>query len=193
MRQHYHRHFNKTKDEHGTVDLQHRRGACGRGFLGVATTRRQSEHDAGTAPHRPLQRRAAAGGAEVKMTPHYRSVAMTLLLVGGLAQFAWRHVDPEAQADVWNASQALLVLLLLALTVNAYRSAWVTAAAALLGCWQMLTAGCSMAWLWKPWTVHPGQEQCSAALNVPLGAVGAWLLLLLAAGLGMENSRRGGP
>lgn len=129
----------------------------------------------------------------MKEAPHYRAVAVALLLVGGLAQFAWHHVDHAAQADVWNASQALLALTLLALVVNAYRSVWTAASASLLGCWQLLTVGCSLAWLWKPWPVQPGQEQCSAAMNVPLGAVGAWMLLLLAAGLGMENSRRGGP
>lgn len=112
----------------------------------------------------------------------YRGVAVALLLVGGLAQFAWPHAPADAQADVWNASQALLVLMLLALVANAYRSAWAWSAAALLGGWQMLTAGCSLAYLARPWPVEPTQEQCSAALNVPLGAIGAWLLLLLVAG-----------
>lgn len=121
----------------------------------------------------------------------YRGAAVALLLVGGLAQFGWHHAPAAAQADVWNASQALLVLVLLAMVVNAYRSAWTWAAAALLGAWQLLTAGCSLAYLWKPWPVEPGQEQCSAALNVPLGAIGGWLLVLLI--VGAARSSGGAP
>lgn len=117
----------------------------------------------------------------------YPGVAMALLLVGGLAQFAWPHAPDAAQADVWNVSQALLVLFLLALVANAYRSAWTWTAAALVGAWQSLTVGCSLAYLFRPWPVQPGQEQCSAALNVPLGAIGAWLLLLLVAGAVRSN------
>lgn len=112
----------------------------------------------------------------------YRGVAVALLMVGGVAQFAWPHAPADAQADVWNISQALLVLVLLALVANAYRSAWTWAAAWLLAVWQAMTAGCSLLYLVRPWPVAPGQEQCSAALNVPLGAVGAWLLVLLIVG-----------
>lgn len=121
----------------------------------------------------------------------YRGAAVALLLVGGLAQFGWHHAPEQAQADVWNASQALLVLVLLAMVASAYRSAWTWAAAALMGAWQLMTAGCSLAFMVKPWPVEPGGEQCSAALNVPLGAIGAWLLVL--AVVGAARSGGGAP
>jgi hypothetical protein len=120
----------------------------------------------------------------------YKAEALALLLVGVVAQYGWRHAPVEAQADVWNASQALLVLVTLAMLANAYRSRWVLAVAALLGCMQASTAACSLAWLAQPWPVHPGDDQCDAALRFPLSAVGLWLAALLVAGLAQR--RRGG-
>jgi hypothetical protein len=119
----------------------------------------------------------------------YLPEASGLLLVGGVAQYAWKHVPPEHQADVWNVCQAMLILLLLALVVNAYRSGWVLASVALVGVWQAMTVGCSLAWLYQPWPISPGDEQCSARFGIPLGAVGLWLLLLLAAAM---SQRTGG-
>lgn len=105
---------------------------------------------------------------------------MALLLVGAAAQFAWHHVPADAQADVWNVCQAVLVILLLSMVANAYRGR-VIAVALMLGIWQALTAACSLAYLLKPWRIEPGAGQCSSALNWPLGAAQAWLALVLAA------------
>lgn len=127
------------------------------------------------------------------MTPRrYLPEAAGLLLVGGVAQYAWKHAAVDAQADVWNVSQAMVALLLLALVCNAYRSGWVWACAGLVAVWQGMTAGCSLLWLAAPWAVQPGQEQCSARLDVPLGAIGLWLLLLLAAAMSQRIEQRGG-
>ncbi len=128
------------------------------------------------------------------MSGRFLNTAAALLLVGGVAQYAWQHAPADAQADVWNASQALFVLLLLALVANAYRSAWVWASAALVGAWQGLTVGCSLLWLAAPWPVQPGGEQCSARFGLPLGAIGLWLLLLLAAAASqrIEQQKGGG-
>lgn len=112
---------------------------------------------------------------------HYRGVAAALLLVGGMAEFAWHHVPPALQADVWNASGAALALLLLALVANAYRTRAALWACALLAAYKAMTLGCTLAYLARPWPIAPGDGQCSAALNMPLGAVQAWLLALLAA------------
>lgn len=124
----------------------------------------------------------------------YLPEAAGLLLVGGVAQYAWKHAPVDAQADVWNVSQALLVLLCLALLANAYRTGWVWCAAGLVGAWQALTAGCSLLWLAAPWPARPGDEQCSARFDLPLGAIGLWLLLLLAAALSqrIEKPEGGG-
>jgi hypothetical protein len=122
------------------------------------------------------------------------TVAAGVLLVGGVAQYAWKHAAIDAQADVWNVSQSMLNLVLLALLCHAYRSGWVWACAALVAVWQALTVGCSLLWLAAPWPVLPGQEQCSARFDVPLGAIGLWLLLLLAAAMSqrLEQQEGGG-
>lgn len=119
----------------------------------------------------------------------YKAEALALLLVGATAQWGWKHAPVDAQADVWNASQALLVLVTLAMLANAYRCRWVLAVSALLGCLQASTAACSLAWLVRQWPVQPGDDQCDAALRFPLSAVGLWLAALLVAGLAQ---RRGG-
>jgi len=79
-----------------------------------------------------------------------------------------------------------MALLLLFMVGNAYRGR-VAVVAAMLGLWQALTAGCSLAYLLKPWPVQPGQGQCSAALDWPLGAVQAWLGMLLAVAIYRER------
>ena len=122
----------------------------------------------------------------------YAQEATALLLIGTLAQFGWHHAPVDAQADVWNASQALLIMLLLGLCANAYRSLWMAATALLVGAWQAMTATCSLAYLAAPWPVEPGQAQCSAALDLPLGAVGMWLALLLIAVISQRGSQAGG-
>jgi hypothetical protein len=130
------------------------------------------------------------------MTParRYLPEAAGLLLVGGVAQYAWKQAAIDAQVDVWNISQAMVVLVLLGMVCNAYRSGWVWACAALVAVWQALTVGCSLLWLAAPWPVLPGQEQCSARFDVPLGAIGLWLLLLLAAAMSqrLEQPNGGG-
>lgn len=122
----------------------------------------------------------------------YLNEAAAVLLVGGVAQYAWKHAPVDAQPDVWNTSQAMLVLLLLAMVANAYRTGWVWAAAALVGLWQGLVAGCSLWWLAAPWQVQPGGEQCSARFDLPLGAIGLWLLLLLAGAMSQRIEQREG-
>lgn len=122
----------------------------------------------------------------------YAQEAAGLLLIGTVAQFGWHHAPVDAQGDVWNASQALLVLLLLGLCANAYRSIWMLSVVLLVGAWQALTAVCSLAYLAAPWPVLPGQAQCSAAVDFPLGAVGLWLALLLIALISQRGHQKGG-
>ncbi len=121
------------------------------------------------------------------MQPRYRHWALALLLVGGAAGLGYHHARPEVAADVWNASQAVLCLLLLGMVVLAYPG-WPRAVCALLASWQALAAGCSVAWIVKPWPVQPGQSQCSAALDMPITAVGVLLLVVLALRLDTELS-----
>ena len=103
--------------------------------------------------------------------------ALLLLAAGVATQFLWLHVPPEMQGRVWNASQSLFCVALLFFVAVAY--SWpVRIVAGLLGAWQLLTAGCSLAYLWHPFT-----GRCTGSLDYPLGLVAlcasvglAWLL-----------------
>ena len=79
----------------------------------------------------------------------------------------------------------------LALIANAYRVWHVLAVAAMGAAWQLLTIGCNMAWLWKPWPTQTDGDRCSAALDVPVG-VPALLLALVLAWRIYEGGRDGG-
>lgn len=110
-------------------------------------------------------------------------LAAVLLSTGTTAQFAWRFVPTEHQADAWNISQATFVLALLGIVAATYRDPLVWRVCALAGAWQLLTAGCSLAYIVSPWAVLPGQGQCAAGLKLPLGIVSSWLAGVVAAEL----------
>ena len=109
----------------------------------------------------------------------HRWTALVLLLAGAGACFAWQAYpkDAETIALVMYASQAAFNALCLALLALAYRS-WAMAATCLMfAAFNVLLVGCSAAWFIAPWPDLPGDEMCSAGLNVPVG-VGVSLLLL---------------
>lgn len=114
-------------------------------------------------------------------------LALALLLVGGWAHYAWAAVDPEWQADVWNAGQGALMLLVLSVVWSS-AGRMVRMACALLGIWSIMQTGCSIAYMVAPWPVSDGQAQCSAALGLPLGLLGL-VLLAVAAGAAWERSK----
>lgn len=105
----------------------------------------------------------------------YPVAALALIGCGTVAQFGYHAAPAAVEADVWNASQASMLLLLLALVANAYRSALVWVACGLVGAWALLQAACSVAYIVAPWVTLPGQAQCSAALDMPITPVAAWL------------------
>lgn len=111
----------------------------------------------------------------------YHALACWLLVLGVAAHFAWHAAPADLQGQAWNASNAVQQLVLLALLANAYRQRWVWVVCALLGVWQGMVAGCSLAWMVSPWPVLPNQAQCSAALDAPLGLLGLWIASILAA------------
>lgn len=113
----------------------------------------------------------------------YEVLAAWLLAAGVAAHFAWKAVQVDLQGQAWNASGAAQQLLLLALVANAYRARAVLWVCGLLAMWQLMVAGCSLAYMAAPWPIKPGQAQCSAALDVPLGLVSLWVASLLAARL----------
>lgn len=124
--------------------------------------------------------------------PRYHGLALALLIVGNSAQFLWRAAPAELQGDAWNALQALFNLSLLGLIALIYqRARAVVEVCALLASWQLMTAGCSLAFMVHPWTVQEGAGQCSAALNLPLGAISGLVAIVLAWRLYEWRNRNG--
>lgn len=104
---------------------------------------------------------------------HARSAAL-LLSAGLLAAYAWQLGDftPAVRGQVWNVSGAGLRLVLLGFVAVAYPSRSMRAVCALLATFDVMVAGCGVAFLWRPWPIVPGQS-CAAQLHLPLGVLGA--------------------
>lgn len=97
-----------------------------------------------------------------------------------LMRFGWKAAPEWAQADVWNAGLAIFIMLLLGLLAVTY---WRFRALVLVCCYMMLlwalTAGCSFLWLYEPWVVLPGQDQCDARFRFPLSVMGVFIGLMV--------------
>ncbi len=99
-------------------------------------------------------------------------LAVGLLLLGALLHYGWAFVPAEHQAQAWNALGAFARACLLVSLVWHIRSVLVLAVA---GWWlaeEAMVAGCSLAYIARPWEVAPGQAQCSALLSLDLGRLG---------------------
>lgn len=108
------------------------------------------------------------------------ATALWLLAAGMAAQFVWQWAPAWAQADAWNATSAVFILMLLGLLGASHRrsNSFVLVCCYLAALW-ILTAGCSMLWLKEQWTVLPGQDQCDSRFKFPLSVVGLFIGLVL--------------
>lgn len=103
--------------------------------------------------------------------------ALALLAMACVMHFGWMQAPAAMQSRVWAASQSLLVSFLLLMAARRYD--WsVRVVAVLASTWQLLTAGCYLAYLWRPFT-----GECAGALDYPLAMVAlaasvglAWLI-----------------
>lgn len=117
----------------------------------------------------------------------HKTTALALLVAGLFAAYAWQ-VLPDTRA-VWQITQSLWQVGLLALLAALYRSWAVVAVCALLSCFALMVAGCELAYKLKPWPMNPGDELCSAGLNYPLGLLGAVIALVLVVAIIREKRK----
>ncbi len=109
-----------------------------------------------------------------------KATSLGLLLAGMAAQFLWAWAPTWAQADVWNAAGAIFIVLLLGVLAAAYRSyCTLVLVCCYLGLLWLMTAGCSMLWLFQQWPVAPGQDQCDARFKLPLSVMGLFIGLMV--------------
>lgn len=106
--------------------------------------------------------------------------ALCLLLAGLIHNNAWKWAPVEHKAMVWNISGALLPALLLVVIALAWGHWAVTLVCLLLIGFALQVAGCSIAFMVRPWPVNPEDELCSAGIHAPLGLVGLWAASLVA-------------
>jgi hypothetical protein len=99
-------------------------------------------------------------------------LAAGLLTAGIVHNTAHRYVPEDARGFVWNITGALLLAGLLLIVATQARSTAVWLVVALLVGHALQVAGCSVAYLWEPWPIVPGDDLCSDGLSVPLGTLG---------------------
>lgn len=109
-----------------------------------------------------------------------KATALGLLAAGMAARYGWKHAPEWAQADVWNASLAIFIMLVLGLLAATYRRrVEVILVCAYLALLWAFTAGCSLLWLHEQWEVLPGQDQCDARFRLPLSVMGLFVGLVI--------------
>lgn len=109
-----------------------------------------------------------------------KALAALLLVAGVAANNVWKLAPADSQAYVFHASLALFALVLLVVIGLAAWSRWVWPVVALLGGFMLQIAGCSIAYLYSPWVINPGDELCSSGLHAPIGMVGLWATVVIA-------------
>lgn len=110
----------------------------------------------------------------------HRYTAITLLLIGMYAVYAWQFGDwtPRIKGQVWNLSGSIYRLFLLSLILVAYRSTAMRFATLLMILFDLVIAGCTTGWLIYRWEIIPGQS-CTERLSLPLGVLAVVLGLVL--------------
>lgn len=88
--------------------------------------------------------------------------------------------EPADRAQAWNIAGAVArSALLIALAWN-----WRGPVLLVVAWWlaeELMVAGCSAAYIIKPWTIAVGQDQCSALIHFDLAKVGSVVIISLLA------------
>ena len=126
----------------------------------------------------------AGGYRAVAVQDHAKTIGLLALLVA--LHYGYHLAAPGDRADIWNAAGAVArSALLIAL---AWR--WRGPVLLVVAWWlaeEAMVAGCSVAFIFGPWDVPEGQDQCSAILGLDIGKLTAAGLL----GLLVWVTRRG--
>lgn len=94
-----------------------------------------------------------------------------------IGHFAYHQAPLAIEGDAYTICGALSRAILLAVAVAMYRSPLVDVPASGMLVEEMQVIGCGLSYIKAPWPVLPGQSKCSEALGLPLGTMGAVLLI----------------
>ena len=106
-----------------------------------------------------------------------KPLVAALLLLGVLRHYGWELAPPDIQAQVWNASGAIVIvifLLAVAWRVSPIVTVWWIAEEA-------QTILCSIGWILSPWQVKEGEAQCSALFGFDISTLGLLVVSLILA------------
>jgi hypothetical protein len=104
---------------------------------------------------------------------------VALLALGVALHYGWAAFPAEHQAQAWNVLGALTRAALLLALVWHVRNRWALLVAAWWLAEEAMVVGCSLAFMFSPWVVAPGEAQCSALLQFDIGRVGLACIALL--------------
>lgn len=111
------------------------------------------------------------------------------MALGAALHYGWALVPVQHQAQVWNACGAAVRAILLLLLAWRVRSWFVVAVVAWWLCEELMVAGCSIAYIVRPWPIPKGQAQCSALLQFDIGKAGIVVLCALLASVKLYRVR----
>lgn len=89
-------------------------------------------------------------------------------------------VDPEFRGIVSKALGALAAMCLIAIIAYHVAGKWVLLVSAAYGFEELQTFACSVMYWFEPWPVEAGQSICSARFGFDIGAIGIFVVGLLA-------------
>lgn len=108
-------------------------------------------------------------------------LAIALLLMGAARNYGWLLADPQVMGVASKAIGAIAAIcFLLIIWMNFPRNLLLTLVIAWYAFEELQTAMCSVMYLIKPWPVEVGQSMCSARIGFDIGAVGVFVVGLLA-------------
>lgn len=108
-------------------------------------------------------------------------LAIALLLMGAARNYGWLLADPQVMGVASKAIGAIAAIcFLLIIWMNFPRNLLLTLVIAWYAFEELQTAMCSVMYLIKPWPVEAGQSMCSARIGFDVGAVGVFVVGLLA-------------
>lgn len=108
-------------------------------------------------------------------------LAIALLLMGAARNYGWLLADPQVMGVASKAIGAIAAIcFLLIIWMNFPRNLLLTLVIAWYAFEELQTAMCSVMYLIKPWPVEVGQSMCSARIGFDVGAVGVFVVGLLA-------------
>jgi hypothetical protein len=115
-------------------------------------------------------------------------IAALILMTTAIGRTAWERFPSEVQADVWNASQALVLIVMSCVAAIGWRSRVIGAMCVLVIALNTATVACSAYWYIAPWAPMPGRDICDQALGWPLSLL--FLLAFVIASMFVSKARQ---